>query len=272
MPALSQTYHIVLCGGLVPDPLQTLEPVMLAGKPGLKNELMLPQVLDPFVNHGLNEAAKLMENTTNSKLWLVMISPKAKIQQAMMALAQKTSFTLVAVDGPLSGFSDSHEAAAALFEAISGITDLDRGKLLLFGGWSSANRASGTTLQLLGEKLGIHEQFHGVDKLTPSADGSFTILERVEAGQHLESSCTGTPVAIGWATGDLADLPNNPKVGMMNMPKIMPAIGKAKAAPLASADLSYLEATLPAEKRQTRVVNDMTAAAIAAELKEWIKK
>ena len=24
---MSQTYHIVVCGGIVPDPLQTLEPV-----------------------------------------------------------------------------------------------------------------------------------------------------------------------------------------------------------------------------------------------------
>lgn len=268
--SIDKTFHLVICGSVVPDPLQSLEPVVTAGKPGLKNELMLPMVLDPFVTHSLNEAAKLRESTKDTQIHLVAVGPKAKLQQLMMVLAQKTAFNLVAVDAPAGGFIDSHAVAATLAEAIKGIAGLDLQKTLVFGGWSSASRASGTTLQLVGEKLGITEQFFGVDRLTPAADGSFTVLERVEAGQHLETQVSGAPAVIGWATGDLPELPNNPKIGMMNMAKIMPAIGKAKAVDLTSAGFSVVDAALPAEKRQTRVVKDLPAAEVAAEIRTWI--
>jgi len=36
--------HIVVCAGIVPDPLQTLEPVTGPNGPGLKNEMLLPAV------------------------------------------------------------------------------------------------------------------------------------------------------------------------------------------------------------------------------------
>ena len=52
-------YHIVVCAGIVPDPLQSLEPVMGPAGPGLKNEAMLPAVLDPWAAHALYEAAHL---------------------------------------------------------------------------------------------------------------------------------------------------------------------------------------------------------------------
>jgi len=44
---MSIAYQIVVCAGIVPDPLQTLEPVALPAGPALKNEMMLPAVLDP---------------------------------------------------------------------------------------------------------------------------------------------------------------------------------------------------------------------------------
>ena len=40
--------HIVVCAGIVPDPLQTLEPITTPSGPGLKNEMVLPAVLDPW--------------------------------------------------------------------------------------------------------------------------------------------------------------------------------------------------------------------------------
>ena len=52
-------YHIVVCAGIVPDPLQTLEPITGPTGPGLKNEMMLPAVLDPWASHALYEAANL---------------------------------------------------------------------------------------------------------------------------------------------------------------------------------------------------------------------
>ena len=41
-------YHIVVCAGIVPDPLQTLEPITGPTGPALKNEMMLPAVLDAW--------------------------------------------------------------------------------------------------------------------------------------------------------------------------------------------------------------------------------
>src|ERR1700751_1672767 len=98
-------YHIVVCGSVIPDPLQTLEPVTGPGGPALKNEMMLPAVLDPWASHALYEAAILAKNTPGSKVWLVSLGPKAKLQQVMMTVAQKVPFELVAIDGPANGFS-----------------------------------------------------------------------------------------------------------------------------------------------------------------------
>ena len=38
---MSTAYQIVVCAGIVPDPLQTLEPVASPPGPELKNEIML---------------------------------------------------------------------------------------------------------------------------------------------------------------------------------------------------------------------------------------
>src|SRR5215510_16458277 len=133
----SMSFSIVVCGTLVPDPLQTLEPVMGPGGPALKNEMMLPAVLDPWAGHALYEAAQLAAQHAGSKVWLVSLGPKAKLQQVMMTVAQKVPFELVALDGPASGFADSFETAAALAEAIQGIAGIDRSRMLLFGGWES---------------------------------------------------------------------------------------------------------------------------------------
>src|SRR5512135_198559 len=115
-------FHIVVCGSIVPDPLQTLEPV--AG-PALKNEMMLPNVLDPWAGHALYEAANLAKKTPGTKVWLVSLGPKAKLQQVMMTVAQKVPFDLVALDGPASGFTEAADVAAALADAIKAIPGLD---------------------------------------------------------------------------------------------------------------------------------------------------
>ena len=259
-------FQIVVCGSIVPDPLQTLEPV--AG-PALKNEMMLPAVLDPWAGHALFEAAHLAQKVPGSKVWLVAMAPKAKLQQVMMTVAQKVPFELIALDGPASGFTDSFETAAALAMAIAGISGLDRGRLLLFGGWESASRGAGSTLQMVGERLGITEQFHGVDQLTVSDDG-IEILERIEGGKHQVSVCIAPPAVFGWATGHLPEPRNNPQVGMVNMRAIMPSLQRAKAAPVKSEGLSFTSVSLPKQQRETRVVKDMTPAEIAREIVAWI--
>src|SRR4051812_19432370 len=226
---MSLAYHIVVCASVVPDPLQTLEPITGAAGPALKNESMLPAILDPWAAHALCEGAHLAKQNPESKLWLVSLAPKAKLQQVMMTVAQKVPLELVAVDGPSGGFVDAHQTAAALAAAIRAIPGLDVSKLLLFGGWESASRAAGVTLQLVGEELGIVDQFQGVDVLTPRQDGSFEVLERVEGARHQVSYCAGAAAVLGWATGNLGEPRNDPQTGMKNMRTIMPALQKAKA-------------------------------------------
>jgi len=269
---MSNAYHIVVCAGIVPDPLQTLEPVIAPAGPGLKNEMMLPAVLDPWASHALYEAANLAAHASGSKVWLVCAAPKAKLQQVMMNVAQKACFELIPVDAEANGFADAHEVAKLLAGAIESIPGLDRSKLLLFGGWESASRGAGVTMQIIGEKLGIFEQFQGVDQLTIQADGSFEILERIEGGRHLVSTCQGPPALLGWATGNLPEPKNNPQIGMTNMRTVMPALQKGKAGALPPNELKYLSVTPPKQQRQTRVVKDRPAAEIAAELLEWIEQ
>jgi electron transfer flavoprotein beta subunit len=264
-------YQIVVCAGIVPDPLQTLEPVAAATGPALKNEMMLPAVLDPWASHALYEAAILAKNAPGSKVWLVSLGPKAKLQQVMMTVAQKVPFELVALEGPASGFTEAAEVAAALAEAIQAIPGLDKSKLLVFGGWESASRGAGATLQMAGERLGITEQFQGVDQLVAGADGSLEILERIEGGRHQVSKCAGPPALLGWATGSLPEPKNNPQIGMANMRALMPALQKAKPAKLAGEGLKFLSVTLPKQLRATQIVKDKSPDAIAKEIAEWIK-
>ena len=265
--------HIVVCAGIVPDPLQTLEPVVGPAGPGLKNEMVLPAVLDPWAASALYEAAALAAKNPGSKLWLVSLGPKAKLQAVMMTVAQKVPFELVPIDGPIGGFPDAHSTAAVLAETIAALPGLDRTKLLLFGGWESATRGAGVTLQLVGERLGITDQFQGVDQIVQidlGDSGSFEVLERVEGGKHQVSVCAGAPAVLGWATGNLAEPRNNPQVGMANMRTIMPALQKAKAAKLDANGLSYVSVSLPKQQRTTRVVKDLTPDEIAVELVAWI--
>lgn len=267
---MSNAFHIVVCGSIVPDPLQTLEPIDTANGPGLKNEMMLPAVLDPWASHALYEAANLATKVPGSKVWLVSLAPKAKLQQVMMTVAQKVGFELVTVDGSAGGFGDAYAVAAVLADAIQGIADLDRLRLLLFGGWESASRGAGVTMQIVAERLGIVDQFQGVDQIEVRPDGSFEVLERIEGGRHLASVCAGAPAMLGWATGNLPEPRNNPQIGMANMRTVMPALQRAKPASLAATGVQFLSATPPKQQRQTRIVKDRPVEEIAQEIVEWI--
>src|SRR5512137_110544 len=266
------SFQIVVLGSVVPDPLQTLEPVSTPQGPALKNEQMLPAVLDPWAGHALYEAANLAAKTPGSKVWLVSLGPKAKLQQVMMAVAQKVPFELIALDGPAGGFTEAADVAAALADGIQAIPGLDRSRLLVFGGWESASRAAGSTLQQIGERLGILDQFQGVDQLSIGADGAFQILERVEGGKHQISACAGPPAVLGWATGSLPEPPNNPQVGMANMRTVMPALQRAKAAKVGAEGVTFSRVALPAQRRETRVVKNLSPDEIAREIVEWIAK
>jgi electron transfer flavoprotein beta subunit len=268
---MNEGFHIVVCGSLVPDPLQTLTPIEGPTGPALKNEMMLPAVLDPWAGHALYEAAHLAKQTAGSKVWLLSLGPKAKLQQLMMSIAQKVPFELVALDGPAGGFTDPCEVAAALAGAIENIPGLDRSRLLLFGGCASASRDAGVTMQMTGERLGIMDQFLGVDELTIQDDGSLKLLERIEGGEYQVSVCSGAPAVVAWATGNLPEPPNNPQIGMVNMRSVMPALQKAQPAPVGAEGVTYLGVELPKQRRETRIVKDLSVDEIAREIVAWIK-
>ncbi len=261
---------IIVCGSLVPDPLQTLEPIAGPTGPALKNEMMLPAVLDPWAGHALFEAANLARKA-EGKVYLVALGPKAKLQQVMMNVAQKVPFEIVVLDGPAGGFTDAAETARALAGAVEKIPGLDTSKLLLFGGWQSASRGTGAVLQMVGELLGVTDQFQGVDEIVMAEDGSFSVLERIEGGSYQQSTCQGAPAAFGWATGNLPEPPNNPQVGMANMRLIMPALQKAVPTPLKGEGLRYQSVEVPSQRRETRIVKNASVDDIAREIADWIR-
>lgn len=262
------SYQIIVCGGLAPDPLQTLEPVP---GPALKNELMLPAVFDPWAAHALYEAANLAKNTPGATIKVLCMAPKAKLQQVMMTVAQKLPFELIPLDGVVNGFSDAMATADALAAAINAIAGLDKSKLLLFGGWESATRGAGVVMPALAAKLGIAEIFLAVDELAPQTDGSFLVKERVEGGKHMVSRLASPPAVFGWATGNLPEPANHPQTGMANMRAMMPALQRAQAVKLVGG-VTFSDVHLPAQTRQTRIVKDVPAAQIAQEIVEWIKE
>jgi len=265
---MAKPLNIVVCGSLVPDPLQTLEPVQTPQGPGLKNEQMLPSVLDPWAACALYEAAALAKTRPGSKVTLVALAPKAKLQQLMMTVAQKVPLELVAVNAPAGGFTDAKATAAELAKAIKAMPAAPD---LIFGGCASASRDAGVTLQFTAEALGVTEFFNAVDELKVADDDSFTVKERIEGGKYLVSSCSGLPAAIGWATGSLPEPPNNPQTGMMNMRGIMPALMKAPTADVGTGGISWQKAEVPAQKRDTVVKKDMSVEDIAKEIVEWVK-
>jgi electron transfer flavoprotein beta subunit len=267
---MSEGYHVVVCGSLVPDPLQSLEPVLAPDGPGLKNEGLLQSILDPWAAHALYEAAHFAESAPGTKVWLVSLGPKTRLQQLMMSVAQKAPFELVALDGPASGFVDAFDVAVALAKAIEGIPGLDRSRLLVFGGCASASRDASVTLQTVGELLSIEDQFVGVDSLARRPDGSFEIRERVDGGRWLVSECAGPPAALAWATGSLPEPPNNPRVGMANMRTVMPALQKAAPAPLPKDGVAFHAVETPGGRRDTRIVKDLSPDQIAREIVDWI--
>jgi len=263
-------YQIIVCGGLAPDPLQTLEPVQGPAGPALKNEMMLPAIFDPWAAHALYEAAHLAQQFAGSTIRVVAMAPKAKLQQVMMTVAQKLPFELIPVDGPGGGFTDAVEVSEVLAQTIAALPGLDKSQLLLFGGWESATRGAGCVIPMVAARLGIEDCFLAVDELTVD-NGALVIKERVEGALLQVSRCSAPPAALAWATGNLPEPANRPQTGMANMRAMMPALQRAKHVDLKGEGFSVPRAALPQQQRQTQVVKDKPAAEIARELLAWIK-
>ena len=92
-----------------------------ASGPTLKNEMMLPAVLDPWAAARCMRRQTLPPSTREAKLWLVSLGPKAKLQQVMMTVAQKVPFELVVDRWAAGWIHRCTSTAAALAEAIAAI-------------------------------------------------------------------------------------------------------------------------------------------------------
>src|SRR6185369_15288011 len=104
-----------------------------------------------------------------------------------------------------------------------------------------ASRDAGVTMQMVGEQLGITDQFLGVDVLTVQGDGSFKVLERIEGGQYQVSECA-----------------------------VAPALQKAQPAQVGASGVTYLGVELPSQRRETRIVKDLSADEVAREIVAWL--
>ncbi len=203
-------------------------------------------------------------------MYLVSVAPKAKLQQVMMTIAQRVPLELIAIDAPANGFVETTEIAALLADAVASIAGLDRSRLLLFGGWESASHGTGATMQIVAERLGLVDQFQGVDELT------FRTTVRCGFSNALRVGCIRcpslrAPLPCSDGRRKSPEPANNPQVGMQNMRAIMPALQKAKAAEVGCSSIGYQKVALPSVQRETRIVKDQPADEIARELVEWLR-
>jgi electron transfer flavoprotein beta subunit len=59
---------------------------------------------------------------------------------------------------------------------------------------------------------------------------------------------------------------------MANMKTVMPALQRAKPAPVGLGGIAYQQVAIPKAQRQTRIVKDQSTDDIAREIVEWISK
>jgi electron transfer flavoprotein beta subunit len=57
---------------------------------------------------------------------------------------------------------------------------------------------------------------------------------------------------------------------MANMRTVMPALQRAKAAPIANTGLRFESVSLPKQQRETRIVKNMPVEEMAREIVAWI--
>ncbi len=198
-------FHIVVCGSIVPDPLQTLEPVTAAAGPALKNESLLPAVLDPWAGHALFEAANLARQMPGCKVWLVSLGPKG---QAAAGNDDRGAESALRAGG-------AGRAGFRLHRFVRDRGRAGRGHRRRLPAWTApgcccsaaGNRpraAPAPRCRWWASGWASREQFQGVDRITVREDGSFEMLERVEGGKHQVSVCAAPPGRAGLGDGQSA--------------------------------------------------------------------
>jgi len=84
---MANVFDIVVCAGLVPDRCKPWNRSP-AQAPGSRTKWSArgPR---PWAASALYEAANLAQKNPGSKVWLVSLGPKAKLQQVMMTVARR---------------------------------------------------------------------------------------------------------------------------------------------------------------------------------------
>jgi electron transfer flavoprotein beta subunit len=59
---------------------------------------------------------------------------------------------------------------------------------------------------------------------------------------------------------------------MLNMRTVMPALQRAKPVKVANDGVVFASVSLPKQRRETKIVKDLTPDAIAQEIVEWINQ
>jgi len=122
---------------------------------------------------------------------------------------------------------------------------------------------------MVGERLGIAEQFQGVDQVTVGEDGSLEILERIEGGRHQVSVCAAPPAVLGWPP---ATCPSRATIRRSAWQHARHHARVAtRQAHVHPQHRPLLRLREPAQAAaETRIVKDMAAQEIAREIVAWM--
>jgi len=185
----------------------------------LTNEMMLARPCWTVGRPCPVRSGNLARVAPGSKVWLVALGPKAKLQQVMMTVAQKVPFELgprwTSFRFPIPSRrrrpwrrpSRPFRAGSRPIAGVRWMGSASRGAVPLADG---------------GRALGIAEQFPG----RRPGEG-WARRQPGDPGAHRRRAAPGFGVRrasgrAGLGTGNLPDAANNPQIGMANMRAIMP--------------------------------------------------
>ena len=238
---------------------------------------MLPAVLDPWAGHALYEAAHLAARASpaaRSGWW-----PRPQ-GQAAAGDDDGGPEGAVRTGGPGRPGRRLHRRARDVgrsagrghAEAIPAWT---ASRLLLFGGWESASRGAGVTLQMVGERLGHPRPVPGRGRADRAGrTARCEILERVEGGQHQVSVCAGPAGGAGLGHRQPARAARTTRRSAW--PTCAASCRRCRRPSRRAGRRRRRDVRsrwpCPRQQRETRIVKDMTPDEIAREIVEWIRQ
>ena len=202
---------------------------------------MLPAVLDPWAGHALFEAAHLAQKSPGQQGLAGQPGPQG---QAAAGDDDRRA------EGPLRA-GGAGRPGLRIHRLVRDRGGAGRSASRPSPGWTAracwcsaaGNRlraAPGATMQMVGERLGITDQFQGVDRAhrrEPTA--AWRSWSASRAGGTRFRCAPARRRCWAGPPGNLPEPRNNPQVGMANMRTVMPALQKAKAAPVGAGGAGF---------------------------------